>query len=60
MKKIVVLFALLIVGQAVFAAVDTQYLKTDKFLYNIGYFFGNKSEKNTVWVCILVVMIFYF
>lgn len=37
MKKIVVLFALLIVGQSAFAAVDTQYMKTEQFLYNVGY-----------------------
>ena len=37
MKKIVVLFAFMNFSQSVFAAIDTQYMKTEQFLYNVGY-----------------------
>lgn len=37
MKKTIVLLTMLFISQSGFAAVDSQYMKSEQFLYNIGY-----------------------
>lgn len=37
MKKTFILLTMLLIAQTVFAAVDSQYMKSEQFLYNIGY-----------------------
>lgn len=37
MKKLILLFSLILVAQSAFAYVDNQYMKTERFLVNTGY-----------------------
>ena len=37
MKKLILLFSLILVSQSAFAYVDNQYMKTERFLVNTGY-----------------------